>query len=190
MNEQVSCFGLFVCSLWPCRHIGLKYKKYCSQWNLMRSGDVRQLQWDDGIWEFFCKHGCNLRMNESIFSADTKRLLRYKNIPNFLQTCKLHWLLYDYNLNVWMCFSASKSDSHKERESWKLFILKYAQKYEMYETVPAAVCQETGRNQSLSFFLFLFKTSGHADLSSMSCFFHSELLQNKSPQKLSYKHQV
>lgn len=55
-----------------------------------------------------------------------------------------------------MCFSASKSDSHKERESWKLFILKYAQKYEMYETVPAAVSQETGRNQSLSFFLFLF----------------------------------
>lgn len=57
MNEQVSCFGLFVCSLWPCRHIGLKYKKYCSQWNLMRSGDVRQLQWDDGIGEFFVSMG-------------------------------------------------------------------------------------------------------------------------------------
>lgn len=143
-------------------------------------------------WGIFCKHGCNLRMNESIFSADTKRLLRYKNIPNFLQTCKLHWLLYDYNLNVWMCFSASKcnliltkreragsfssSNMHKSMKCMKLSLLLFLRRL-------------GGTRVSVSSFS-CFKTSGHADLSSMSCFFHSELLQNKSPQKLSYKHQV
>lgn len=164
MNEQVSCFGLFVCSLWPCRHIGLKYKRYCSQWTLMRSGDVRQLQWDDGIGEFFCKHGCNLRMNESIFPADTKRLLRYKNIPNFLQTCKLHWLLYDYNLNVWMCFSASKCN----------LILT---KRERAGSFSSSNMHKSMKCMKLSLLLFVRRLGGtRVSVSSFSCLKHQDTL--------------
>lgn len=135
---------------------------------------LSEIWWDQVTWDscnettalgnFFCKHGCNLRMNESIFSADTKRLLRYKNIPNFLQTCKLHWLLYDYNLNVWMCFSASECN----------LILT---KRERAGSFSSSNMHKSMKCMKLSLLLFVRRLGGtRVSVSSFSCLKHQDTL--------------